>query len=219
MATAAAATQPATRTRPPTQAPNPFEPHAGRVFVATAAVMACRPWQRRSTCGSALTALPARSRINVLIQRTRMTTLTNATRSPSRSSQFLRPGRAYGPRDRDIRHKVNFFTYVELPRQFLVTFACRADGTAITTSPRGAERRRSRTELGPEGQQVLLARLAPAASVPVRAARPGDSSFEMFNTFNNANNVNRSRRRRSSTSMASSARASATHARRSWRSR
>jgi hypothetical protein len=43
-------------------------------------------------------------------------------------------------------------------------------------------------QLGPQGQQVLLARLA-AAAFKIGTRSEIIPSFEMFNTFNNANNI------------------------------
>ena len=108
-----------------------------------------------------------------------------------RSFNFYDLSLDYGPSDRDIRHKVNFFTYAELPKQFLVERArAGAHGAADHDVAARAERRRSRPQLGSQGQRVLLARLAPAAAVHASAAHEVIPSLEMFNTFNNANNVN-----------------------------
>ena len=54
-----------------------------------------------------------------------------------RSFNFYDLSLDYGPSDRDIRHKFNFFTYVELPQQFLLNV--RDAGT----------RRRSRSRTSP----------------------------------------------------------------------
>jgi hypothetical protein len=108
-----------------------------------------------------------------------------------RSFNFYDLSLDYGPSDRDIRHKVNFFTYVELPQQFLLNL--RAQGRTaqpITTSPRvlnGNDRGRN-WDRKDNAYFSLDWRLQ-------RAFRIGGSaqiipSLEMFNTFNNKNNVN-----------------------------
>ena len=54
-----------------------------------------------------------------------------------RSFNFYDLSLDYGPSDRDIRHKFNFFTYAELPKQFLVNVRVQArTAQPITTSPR-----------------------------------------------------------------------------------
>jgi hypothetical protein len=108
-----------------------------------------------------------------------------------RSFNFYDLSLDYGPSDRDIRHKVNFFTYVELPQQFLLNL--RAQGRTaqpITTSPRvlnGNDRGRN-WDRKDNVYFSLDWRLQ-------RAFRIGNGaqiipSLEMFNTFNNKNNVN-----------------------------
>ena len=54
-----------------------------------------------------------------------------------RSFNFYDLSLDYGPSDRDIRHKVNFFTYAELPHRFLVNVRMQGrTAQPITTSPR-----------------------------------------------------------------------------------
>ncbi len=108
-----------------------------------------------------------------------------------RSFNFYDLSQDYGPSDRDIRHKFNFFTYAHLPQQLLVNVRIQArTAQPITTSPRvlnGQDRGRNWDRKDNE-----------YFSLDWRLQRPfrlgGDyqiiPSVEMFNTFNNANNVN-----------------------------
>ncbi len=108
-----------------------------------------------------------------------------------RSFNFYDLSLDYGPSDRDIRHKFNFFTFAALPGQ--VTANVRMQGRTaqpITTSPRvlnGVDRGRNWDRKDNE-YFSLDWRLQ-------RAFRFGTGyqvipSLEMFNTFNNANNIN-----------------------------
>ena len=97
----------------------------------------------------------------------------------------------YGPSDRDIRHRFNFFTYAELPQHLLVNVRVQArTAQPITTSPRvlnGTDRGRN-WDRKDNDYFSLDWRLQ-------RTFRFGGRyeivpSLEMFNTFNNANNIN-----------------------------
>ena len=108
-----------------------------------------------------------------------------------RSFNFYDLSRDYGPSDRDIRHKFNFFTYVELPRQVLVNVRTQArTAQPITTSPRVL----NNVDRGRNWDRKDNAYF----SFDWRLQRPFHiggraqviPSVEMFNTFNNANNVN-----------------------------
>src|SRR5262245_14681225 len=96
----------------------------------------------------------------------------------------------YGPSDRDIRHKFNFFTYAELPRRVLLNVRMQArSAQPITTSPRvlnGVDRgrnwdRKDNSYVSVDWRLQRPFRLATGVEVI--------PSLEMFNTFNNANNV------------------------------
>ena len=108
-----------------------------------------------------------------------------------RSFNFYDLSLDYGPSDRDIRHKVNFFTYAELPKQFLVNVRMQGrTAQPITTSPRvlnGDDRGRNwdRKDNAYFSLDWRLQR-------PFRFGGRYEviPSIEMFNTFNNANNVN-----------------------------
>ena len=122
--------------------------------------------------------------------RMKTTIRTSAIRSPIASFNFYDLGLDYGPSDRDIRHKFNFFTYAELPGEFMANVRMQArTAQPITTSPRvlnGVDRGRN-WDRKDNAYFSLDWRLQ-------RAFKLGDCqlipSLEMFNTFNNANNVN-----------------------------
>jgi hypothetical protein len=108
-----------------------------------------------------------------------------------RSFNFYDLSKDYGPSDRDIRHKFNFFAYTELPGRVLVN--ARIQGRTaqpITTSPRvlnGVDRGRN-WDRKDNAYFSLDWRLQRAFALGPRAEIM--PSLEMFNTFNNANNVN-----------------------------
>jgi len=96
----------------------------------------------------------------------------------------------YGLADRDIRHKVNVFTYVELPREFLLNIRVQGrTAQPITTSPRvlnGTDRgrnwdRKNNEYFSLDWRLQRPFRVGNARIIP---------TLEMFNTFNNDNNVN-----------------------------
>jgi hypothetical protein len=108
-----------------------------------------------------------------------------------RSFNFYDLGLDYGPSDRDIRHKFNFFTYAEFPARLLLNVRVQArTAQPITTSPRvlNGEDRGRNWDRKDNGYFSLDWRLQ-------RPFRLGADyqiipSLEMFNTFNNANNIN-----------------------------
>ncbi len=108
-----------------------------------------------------------------------------------RSFNFYDLSLDYGPSDRDIRHKFNFFTYAELPARVLVNVRVQArTAQPITTSPRvlnGNDRGRN-WDRKDNGYFSLDWRLQRPFAVG-KGARI-IPSVEMFNTFNNANNIN-----------------------------
>ncbi|HTM26941.1 MAG TPA: carboxypeptidase regulatory-like domain-containing protein [Vicinamibacterales bacterium] len=108
-----------------------------------------------------------------------------------RSFNFYDLSLDYGPSDRDIRHRFNFFTYAELPQKFLINVRAQArSAQPITTSPRvlnGTDRGRN-WDRKDNKYFSLDWRLQRAFRLGSRAEIV--PSLEMFNTFNNANNVN-----------------------------
>ena len=187
--TAAAAVQPPTRDTTTSVGNNPFEPQLSDVFVTNSLGHGL---YRGATFG-------VRKRFSQRYQLEANYVLSkdedddSNERDPftDRSFNFYDLSLDYGLSDRDIRHKFNFFTYVELPRQFLVNVRMQArTAQPITTSPRvlnGVDRGRNWDRK--DNQYFSLDwRLQRAFRVGARAQIV--PSLEMFNTFNNANNVN-----------------------------
>jgi len=155
---------------------NPFEPTLGDVFVPNSRGHVV-PWPTFG-CEALLTALPARSELRLSRTRRRLDERDPFT---DRSFNFYDwPGlRAVAPR---YPHKVNIFTYVELPRQFLVNVPCRGGRHSRSHVAARAERRRSRTELDRRTNKrssrstgACSVRSGSAAAQVIRASR--------FNTF------------------------------------
>jgi hypothetical protein len=187
--TAAAAVQPPTRDATTYVGANPFEPQLGSVFVTNSRAHGL---YRGGTFG-------VRKRFSQRYQFEANYVLSkdedddSNERDPftDRSFNFYDLSLDYGPSDRDIRHKFNFFTYAELPQRVLINVRVQGrTAQPITTSPRvlnGADRGRN-WDRKDNSYFSLDWRLQ-------RRFRVGTSydvipSVEMFNTFNNANNVN-----------------------------
>jgi outer membrane receptor for ferrienterochelin and colicin len=187
--TAAAAVQPATRDTTTYVGSNPFEPQLGDVFVTNSRGHGL---YRGATVG-------VRKRLSQHYQLEANYVLSkdedddSNERDPftDRSFNFYDLSLDYGPSDRDIRHKFNFFTYVELPQHFLVNIRTQArSAQPITSSPRvlnGADRGRN-WDRKDNKYFSLDWRLQRAFRVGARTQIV--PSVEMFNTLNNANNVN-----------------------------
>ena len=187
--TAAAATQPATRDTTTYTGANPFEPTLGDVFVTNSRGHGL---YRGATFGlrkrfSQHYQLEA----NYVLSKDKDDDSNERDPFTDRSFNFYDLGLDYGPSDRDIRHKVNFFTYAELPRQFLVNVRVQGrTAQPITTSPRvlnGDDRGRNW-----DRKDNKFFSLDWRLQRPFRFGSRAQviPSFEMFNTFNNANNVN-----------------------------
>ena len=187
--TAAAANQPATRDTTTYVGANPFEPLLGDVFVT-------------NSLGHGLyrgLTLGVRKRFSQRYQLEANYVLSkdedddSNERDPftDRSFNFYNLDLDYGPSDRDIRHRVNFYTYAELPKQFMLNVRVQGrTAQPITTSPRvlnGDDRGRN-WDRKDNAYFSLDWRLS-------RGFRFGGRyevipTIEMFNTFNNDNNVN-----------------------------
>ena len=108
-----------------------------------------------------------------------------------RSFNFFDLGRDYGLSDRDIRHKVNFFGYYELPRNLRFNARVQARGAQpMTPSPRSI----NGTDLGRNTARKDNDYFSFDWRL-TRAFRFANGfellpAIEMFNTFNNANNIN-----------------------------
>jgi len=108
-----------------------------------------------------------------------------------RSFNFFDLAKDWGPADRDIRHKVNFFGYFTIPQGFWANARVQYRGAQpITASPRvlnGDDRGRNGERKDNEFFTFdwRLAR-------PFRFGQRYEVTpiLEMFNTFNNANNIN-----------------------------
>jgi hypothetical protein len=187
--TAAAAAQPPTRDATTYVGTNPFEPQLSDVFVTNSRG---RGLYRGSTFG-------LRKRFSHKYQLEANYVLSkdedddSNERDPftDRSFNFYDLSLDYGTSDRDIRHKFNFFTYVELPRQFLVNVRVQGrTAQPITSSPRvlnGVDRgrnwdRKDNKYFSLDWRLQRAFRVGPRYQIV--------PSVEMFNTFNNANNVN-----------------------------
>ena len=107
-----------------------------------------------------------------------------------RSFNFFDLRLDYGPSDRDIRHKFNFFAYFEMPWEFKLNTRVQARGAQpITPNPRilntvdrGRNSERKDNEFFTFDWRLVR---------PFRVGKLQiDAVLEMFNTFNNANNIN-----------------------------
>jgi hypothetical protein len=187
--TAAAATQPATRDTTTYVGANPFELQLGDVFVTNSLG---RGLYRGLTLG-------VRKRFSQKYQLEANYVLSkdedddSNERDPftDRSFNFYDLGLDYGPSDRDIRHRVNFYTYAELPKQFMINVRVQGrTAQPITTSPRvlnGDDRgrnwdRKDNAYFSLDWRLQRSFRFAGRYEVI--------PTIEMFNTFNNDNNVN-----------------------------
>ncbi len=186
---AAAAVQPPTRDTTVYTGANPFEPQLGDVFVTNSAGHGL---YRGVTFGvrkhfSQHYQLEA----NYVLSKDQDDDSNERDPFTDRSFNFYDLSLDYGPSDRDIRHRVNFYTYADLPHHFMVNV--RAQGRTaqpITTSPRvldGTDRGRN-WDRKDNAYFSLDWRLQRPFQVGSRAQIV--PSVEMFNTFNNANNVN-----------------------------
>jgi len=168
---------------------NPFEPQLGDVFVTNS--------QGRSTYRGL--TLGARKRfadhysaeVNYVLSKDEDDDSNERDPFNDRSFNFYDLSLDYGPSDRDIRHRFNFFSYADLPQKIVLNIRMQGrTAQPITTSPRvlnNVDRGRNwdRKDNAYFSLDWRLQR-------PFRVGREVDviPSLEMFNTFNNANNVN-----------------------------
>jgi hypothetical protein len=187
--TAPAATQPPTRDTTVYVGANPFELQLSDVFVTNSRGHGL---YRGATIG-VRKRLSQRYQLeaNYVVSKDEDDDSNERDPFTDRSFNFYDPSLDYGPSDRDIRHKFNFFTYVELPRRLVVNVRIQGrTAQPITTSPRvlnGDDRGRNwdRKDNAYFSLDWRLQR-------PFRFKTGSEiiPSVEMFNTFNNANNVN-----------------------------
>jgi hypothetical protein len=186
--TAAAAVQPATRDATTYTGANPFELQLGDVFVATSKGHAL---YRGATFGVRKRyAQKYQFDLNYVLAKDEDDDSNERDPFTERTFNFYDLSLDYGPSDRDIRHKVNFFTYAELPGRVLLNVRMQGrTAQPITTSPRvlnGNDRgrnwdRKDNAYFSFDWRVQRPFAVGRAEVIP---------SLEMFNTFNNANNVN-----------------------------
>jgi hypothetical protein len=187
--TAAAAAQPATRDTTTYVGANPFEPQLSDVFVINSRGHGL---YRGATFG-ARKRLSRRYQLEANYVLAKDEDDDSNERDPftERTFNFYDLSLDYGPSDRDIRHKFNFFSYAELPRRILANVRIQArTAQPITSSPRvlnGVDRgrnwdRKDNAYFSLDWRLQRSFRVGPRAQII--------PSLEMFNTFNNANNVN-----------------------------
>jgi len=186
--TAAASTQPASRDTTTYTGANPFELQLGDVFVTTSKG---RALYRGATFGVRKRySQRYQFELNYVLAKDEDDDSNERDPFTERTFNFYDLSLDYGPSDRDIRHKVNFFTYADLPGHLLLNLRMQGrTAQPITTSPRvlnGVDRGRNWDR---KDNQYF--------SFDWRLQRPFSfgrtqliPSIEMFNTFNNDNNVN-----------------------------
>jgi hypothetical protein len=186
--TAAAAVQPATRDTTTYTGANPFEPQLGDVFVTTSKG---RALYRGATFGVRKRyAQKYQFDVNYVLAKDEDDDSNERDPFTDRSFNFYDLSQDYGPSDRDIRHKVNFFTYAELPHRVLLNMRVQGrTAQPITTSPRvlnGVDRGRN-WDRKDNAYFSFDWRLQRPFAFGRTEVIP---SLEMFNTFNNDNNIN-----------------------------
>ncbi|MGE3840842.1 MAG: TonB-dependent receptor, partial [Vicinamibacterales bacterium] len=187
--TAAAAQQPATRDSTTYVGANPFEPQLGDVFVTNSRG---RGLYRGATFGLRKRMSQGyQFEANYVLSKDEDDDSNERDPFTDRSFNFYDLDLDYGPSDRDIRHRFNFYTFAELPRRILANVRVQGrTAQPITTSPRvlnGEDRGRNWDRKDNE-YFSLDWRVQRPFRVGARAEVV--PSLEMFNTFGNANNVN-----------------------------
>jgi hypothetical protein len=186
---AAAPVQPATRDATTYVGANPFEPQLSDLFVTNSRGHGL---YRGATFG-------VRKRLsnhyqleaNYVLSRDEDDDSNERDPFTDRTFNFYDLSLDYGPSDRDIRHKFNLFSYLELPGRVVVNIRTQGrSAQPITTSPRvlnGVDRgrnwdRKDNKYFSLDWRVQRVFRLGDRTeAIP---------SVEMFNSFNNANNVN-----------------------------
>ncbi|HUR32500.1 MAG TPA: TonB-dependent receptor [Vicinamibacterales bacterium] len=186
--TAAAATQPATRDTTTYIGANPFELQLGDVFVTTSKGHAL---YRGATFGLRKKyANNYQFDFNYVLAKDEDDDSNERDPFTDRSFNFYDLDLDYGPSDRDIRHKVNFFTYMVLPAKVIANIRLQGrTAQPITTSPRvlnNVDRGRN-WDRKDNAYCSFDWRLQRPFTVGGAEVTP---SIEMFNTFNSANNIN-----------------------------
>jgi hypothetical protein len=187
--TAAAATQPASRDTTTYVGGNPFEPQLGDLFVTSSRG---KGLYRGATVG-------VRKRLSQNYQLEANYVLSkdedddSNERDPftDRTFNFYDLSKDYGPSDRDIRHKVNVFTYAKIPGDVVVNFRLQArSAQPITTSPRVLNNQDRGRNWDRKDNAYFSLDWRVQRAIRLGAHAQIIPTLEMFNTFNNANNVN-----------------------------
>jgi len=187
--TGVAAVQPPTRDTTSYSGGNPFEPQLSDVFVTNSRGKSLYRGgtlgiRKRFSHGYQLEA-------NYVLSKDEDDDSNERDPFTDRTFNFYDLSQDYGPSDRDIRHKFNFFAYGELPGGFQGNARIQArTAQPITTSPRVL----NNTDRGRNWDRKDNKYF----SFDWRLQRPiklGKSTtlvplVEMFNTFNNKNNIN-----------------------------
>jgi hypothetical protein len=187
--TAAAAVQPATRDTTVYTGANPFEPTLGDAFVTSSVGHSL---YRGATFGVRKRfAQQYQLEANYVLSKDEDDDSNERDPFTDRTFNFYNLDLDYGPSDRDIRHKFNFFTYAELPQRILLNVRMQGrTAQPITTSPRvlnGTDRGRNW-----DRKDTKYFSLDWRLQRPFRIGARAEliPSLEMFNTLNNKNNVN-----------------------------
>jgi hypothetical protein len=186
--TGVAPEQPPTRDTTAYIGANPFEPQLGDVFVTTSKGHAL---YRGATFGLRKKyANHYQFELNYVLAKDEDDDSNERDPFTDRSFNFYDLDLDYGPSDRDIRHKLNFFTYYQAPKNILVNARIQArSAQPITTSPRvlnGDDRGRN-WDRKDNAYFSFDWRVQRPFAIGTAQIIPG---IEMFNTFNNANNIN-----------------------------
>jgi hypothetical protein len=187
--TGVAANQPPTRDTTSYSGGNPFEPQLGDVFVANSRGKSLYRGgtlgiRKRFSHGYQLEA-------NYVLSKDMDDDSNERDPFTDRTFNFYDLSQDYGPSDRDIRHKFNFFAYAELPGGLQGNARIQArSAQPFTTSPRVLNNVDRGRNWDRKDNKYF--------SFDWRLQRPiklGKSTtlvpiVEMFNTFNNKNNIN-----------------------------
>jgi hypothetical protein len=186
---AAAPVQPPTRDTTTYIGSNPFSPQLGDVFVTNSRG---RGLYRGGTFGiRKRLSRKYQLEANYVLSKDKDDDSNERDPFTDRSFDFYDLSLDYGPSDRDIRHKFNFFSFAEFPWRLMVNARIQArSAQPITTSPRvlnGDDRGRNW-----DRKDNAYFSLDWRVQRPFRVGRSAEimPMFEIFNTFNNANNIN-----------------------------
>jgi hypothetical protein len=187
--TAAAASQPPTRDTTTYTGSNPFEPALGDVFVTTSRGKGL--YQGATFGVRKRFSKKYQLEANYVLSKDKDDDSNERDPFTDRCFDFYDLSLDYGPSDRDIRHKFNFYTYAEMPGMVLINVRVQGrTAQPITTSPRvlnNVDRGRN-WDRKDNAYFSLDWRLERPFKVGTKAQII--PMLEMFNTFNNKNNVN-----------------------------